>query len=716
MIVLIVEDNVDDRKLLHYTLEHHGCRVIEAHDGEEGLDLAARHKPDIIVSDALMPRMDGFQLLRALRADPVLSSIPFLFYSAIYTGEAEERLALSLGAATFLVKPKEPEELWGKICEITESRKTRLGSGMHPSMDEREEYFLSEYGRVVATKLEEKVRELEQSLALRKQAEDELRCLNLELNREIAERRRAESALVEQGQELATIFENAPFILLLLDDEQKICRVNGQGCLFTGSSHSGMIGRPSGEALRCIHAIDSPNGCGFSMYCNDCSVRKTVSETFESGKSHHHVEAGLPFMVQGKEQTIPFLISTTKLMVGSRAMVLLSLQDISEFKKLESQLLHAQKLESIGTLAGGIAHDFNNILTVIIGYGDISLMQMDADHPLRENIESMLKSAHRAASLAKDLLLFSRKQDGDKNNVDLNYIVRSLEKFLLRIIGEDISCTITLVDGAIPLFADHHQIEQVLMNLATNARDAMPNGGSFSIATERAHLDETSIASPAFGSSGEYAVLTVTDTGMGMDEDTCRKIFDPFFTTKEVGKGTGLGLAVAYGIIRQHDGQITVTSEPGHGTTFRVFLPVTVSQGKGKKIDSKHEQSARGTETILLAEDDETVRDMARSLLENFGYTVICAVDGDDAVQKFRENREQVGLLLFDVVMPKKNGITAYDEIRAIEPGIKVIFASGYSNETVHQKALADENISSTSKPYLPSDLLALLRSLLDKK
>jgi len=717
MNVLIVEDNANDRRLLRYTLEHHGCSVSEAHDGKEGFELATRIQPDIIISDALMPRMDGLNLLRALKADPGLSPIPFLFYSATYTGEPEERLALSLGAAAFVVKPTEPEELWKKICAIMEEWGAQHGTTVQPSIDEREEHFLREYSRIVATKLEEKVAELEESLIQRKQDEDELRRVNAELTREIAERKRAENALKEQEQELATIFENAPFVMLLLDGERKVRRVNAQACSFAGSSINDMIGRRSGEALRCLHALDTPEGCGFCPHCPDCVVRLTVLDTFGTGQSHHQVETRLPFSRQGTGQAITFLFSTTKVMVAHQAMVLLTLQDISEYKKLESQLHHAQKMESIGTLAGGIAHDFNNILTVIIGYGDISLMNMGVDDPLRQNIELMLQAARRAASLAQDILLFSRRQICDKKNVDLNEIVRSVDKFMRRIIGEDIACKITLNDGTMSICADAHQLEQVLMNFATNARDAMPEGGSLTITTKRIKLDEEFITAHGFGSSSDiYAVLTVADTGIGMDEGTRLQIFDPFFTTKEIGKGTGLGMAVVYGIIKQHDGQITVDSEPGHGTTFRIFLPLTVSTENEIVVDETYDKPCRGTETILLAEDDEPVRNMTLSLLESFGYEVIAAVDGEEAVQKYRENRERIQLLLFDMVMPVKNGIDAYEEIREIEPGMKVIFASGYATEAVHLKALADDNIMSISKPYLPSSLLAMVRSVLNRE
>ncbi|MDD2852297.1 MAG: response regulator [Desulfuromonadaceae bacterium] len=713
MNVLIAEDNANDRKMLSCTLEHYGCTVINAKNGQEGLDLAKRHKPDFIVSDALMPGMDGFQFLRALKADPELSSIPFLFYSAVYTGEAEEKLALSLGAAAFVVKPTEPEELWEKINGIMELCKNGH-SATHHSIGEDEENLLHEYGRIVATKLEEKVCELEEALAQRKQAETDLRILNEELNREITERRRAENSLVEQEQELATIFENTSFFMLLLDGDRRVRRLNGLACKYTGSTVSDMLGRRTGNVLHCLHALESSEGCGFAQCCQECVLLRAVVDTYETGQSYQHVETKMSISVDGKEQIITFLISTSRVMVAHQAMVLLSLQDISEYKNLESQLLHAQKMESIGTLAGGIAHDFNNILTVILGYGDIALMSMDADDPHRQDVEYILEAAHRAASLAQDLLLFSRKQISDKNNTDLNMIVKSVDKFLRRVIGEDVACTITLSDEPIPIFADSHQIEQVLMNLATNARDAMPEGGSLSISTGRIQLDEEFITAHGYGSIGMYAGLTVADNGLGMTDETCLRIFDPFFTTKEIGKGTGLGMSVVYGIVKQHDGFITVYSKPGLGSTFRIYLPLILDPADEATVDSINKKPVGGTETILLAEDDETIRNMALSQLRVFGYEVIVAIDGEDAVQKYLENRGRIRLLLFDVIMPGKSGINAYDEIRKIDPGMKVIFSSGYATDTIRQKALDSDNVVLLSKPYLPTKLLEMVRSVLD--
>jgi nitrogen-specific signal transduction histidine kinase len=390
-------------------------------------------------------------------------------------------------------------------------------------------------------------------------------------------------------------------------------------------------------------------------------------------------------------------------------------RDITEYHKLEEQLLHAQKMESIGTLAGGIAHDFNNILSAIIGYGQFALMKMSADHLLRHNIESMLEAADRATHLTRELLLFSRKQPIDKKPVNLNDVVTRVEKFLLKVIGEDISCRTIVSESELPIFADPFQLEQVLMNLATNARDSMPQGGALTVTTAKVVLTGEFVTAHGYGNNGPYALITVSDTGTGMDEATRKRIFEPFFTTKEVGKGTGLGLSVAYGIIKQHDGFINVYSEPGNGTTFRVYLPLTLAADWQESLSPQEETDLCGTETILLAEDDEEVRILSASILENAGYTVIIAVDGADAVSKFVETGVRVDLLLFDLIMPKMNGKEAFDKIRELTPGVKVIFSSGYAPEDIMQKVSITIGAHLISKPIMPKEFLRMVRSVLDE-
>ncbi len=393
-----------------------------------------------------------------------------------------------------------------------------------------------------------------------------------------------------------------------------------------------------------------------------------------------------------------------------------TIQDISGQKKLEDQLRQAQKMESIGTLAGGIAHDFNNILSAIIGYGSMTQMKMDSNDPLKHNVEQMLEAADRAAQLTHSLLAFSRKQALRMRPFDLNEVIRKVERLLVRLIGEDIEFGTCLSATALTIMADSGQIEQVLMNLATNARDAMPKGGMLAIRTERSIIDSEFVKMHGCGRPGEYALVSVADTGIGMDAETQKKIFEPFFTTKEVGKGTGLGLAMVYGIITQHEGFVNVYSEQGKGTTFRLYLPLTSSPESGEKKELAKEHPAGGTETILLAEDDEAVRILTKTVLEEWGYTVIAAIDGEDAVNKYKENRDKIRLLLFDLIMPNKTGKEAYEEIRAIRPDIKVIFSSGYAPDTIREKVSLGDEVLVVNKPVSPLELLKKVRSLLDEK
>lgn len=389
-------------------------------------------------------------------------------------------------------------------------------------------------------------------------------------------------------------------------------------------------------------------------------------------------------------------------------------RDLSEHQKMEEQLRQSQKMESIGTLAGGIAHDFNNILSAIIGYGQFTLMKMPADDQLRTYIESILEAADRAAHLTKEMLLFSRKQGSDRKPIDLNEVVARIENFLKKIIGEDIPYKTVLNEEPLPLLADGHQLEQVLMNLTTNARDSMPQGGALTVTTAEITLDSDFVSAHGYLAPGSFALITVSDSGEGMDEATRERIFEPFFTTKEVGKGTGLGLAVSYGIIKQHEGYIAVYSEPGRGTTFRIYLPLVQPEAAEVILKPLEEDPVGGTEIILLAEDDDALRVLTKKLLTEFGYTVIEAVDGLETVARFRERNAEIDLILSDLIMPKMNGKEAIDEIRKIRPEIRVIFSSGYAPETLEEKVSLEKGVNIISKPVSPRELLRKVRKVLD--
>ncbi len=399
---------------------------------------------------------------------------------------------------------------------------------------------------------------------------------------------------------------------------------------------------------------------------------------------------------------------------GRRAQVEL-VNDVTERARLEEQLRHAQKMEAVGQLAGGVAHDFNNILTAIIGYGNLVRMKMQEDDPLRIDVQEILEAAERASNLTRSLLAFSRKQIISPRPVGLNGIVKTVEKLLLRVIGEDIELRTNLAEGPLTVLADSNQLEQVLMNLATNARDAMPKGGIFIITTELVSLDREFIHIHGYGEPGLYALMSVEDTGPGMDEPTRLRVFEPFFTTKELGSGTGLGLSIAYGIIKQHNGYITVYSEPGKGTAFKIYLPVIDEAATSEQRPSETAKVKKGTETVLVAEDDETLRKLIGTVLYEFGYTVLTASDGIDAVDNFIANKDKIQLLVFDVVMPGMNGREAYDEIKKLSPDIKALFMSGYTANIIHKKGVLEEGLDFIHKPVSPHELLLKIREILDR-
>jgi len=385
-----------------------------------------------------------------------------------------------------------------------------------------------------------------------------------------------------------------------------------------------------------------------------------------------------------------------------------------EKRHLESQLHHSQKMEAIGQLAGGVAHEFNNIMTAIIGYGHLLVMKTEEDSQLRHFASQILTSADRAAGLTRSLLTFSRKQIANLHHVNVNETIEKTGKLLSRLIREDVEFKTELCSQSLNILADDGQIEQVLMNLVTNARDALPHGGGVTISTGTVFLDGEFIGAFGYGIPGSYARISVQDTGVGIDEPTLEKIFEPFFTTKEPGKGTGLGLAIVYGIIKQLNGYITVTSVPGKGSDFTIYFPLI------REAEQKAEHSARpllktGKETVLVAEDDDDVRRLDRELLEECGYTVIEAENGRQALDLFLKHQNEIDMVIFDVIMPKMNGREVYEEISRVQPDIKVLFMSGYAGDILNDKGGIDKEFDFVAKPISPEELLTRVREILDR-
>lgn len=385
-------------------------------------------------------------------------------------------------------------------------------------------------------------------------------------------------------------------------------------------------------------------------------------------------------------------------------------------KESEERYRQAQKMEAVGQLAGGVAHDFNNILSAIFGYSQLSLRKLQDNDPVKEYVEEIMKASERAAVLTQSLLAFSRKQEVVLAVFDLSNVVKTFEIFLHRLIREDIELKVSCTEGPLAVRADRGQIEQVIMNLVANGRDAMPNGGKLFIETKSVILDQEFVETHGYGAAGVYAVISVSDSGIGMDKETQSHIFEPFYTTKEQGKGTGLGLSMAYGIIKKHDGFINIYSEPGTGTIFKIYLPLVSEVAKADRTWPVVSTALRGgNETILVCEDDAALRKLAVNVLSFFGYRVIEAIDGQDAIDKFVALKEGIDLVFIDAIMPKKNGKQASDEMKKVHSDIKTIFVSGYSRDIFEGDSPFDENTIFIHKPYSPNDLLSRVRELLDK-
>jgi two-component system, cell cycle sensor histidine kinase and response regulator CckA len=680
--VLVVEDSHQDRYMLESLLKGYGYEVVSAENGLEALRISRAAPPDIVISDIMMPVMDGFSLCREWKTDEKLKDIPFLFYTATYTTSRDEELAQSLGADRFLVKPLEPEILIKKVQEVIE--KARLTKGVEssiPSLGTEMEFF-RQYNEVLFYKLEKKVDEL---------------------NQEIAERKQTEAILRRSEAFNRNILESISEGLIVIDRDYRIISANRAYCQGKHKPLEGIIGK---HCYHCSQDID--------RHCNENGEECPARRTFEDRLAHSAFH-----VFRNREGNTTYLEIRSYPMEtdgGPVNAVIEIVNDITERKRLEEQLQHTQKMDSIGQLAGSVAHDFNNILSAIIGFASLIQMHASEEGPIKTNIDQILNASQRAAVLTQGLLAVSRKQAVHLVRTDLNDIVENFERFLIRILREDIELIVQHSEKTLPLMADIHQIEHVLMNLASNARDAMPHGGKLTVQLERIGLSKEFAESYGYGTPGVYALLSFADTGMGMTEEIRKKIFEPFFSTKEEGKGTGLGLSIVYGIVKSHNGFINVHSKPGYGTTFKIYLPLDESPVYARETMEEEPAVVRGgTETILIAEDDPGLRKLASIVLSHYGYTVIESSDGEDAVQKFKENKDRIRLILLDGIMPKKSGIEALEEIRNLNGDIKVILMSGYSETDFSTKKLLEQRVSYINKPFTPSDLGRMVREVLDK-
>jgi PAS domain S-box-containing protein len=526
---------------------------------------------------------------------------------------------------------------------------------------------------------------------------EELQVANKRLTEEIAERSQAENQLRLSEERFAKAFKSSPVPMSLqsLSDFRYI-DVNDAYLEMTGYERAELVGSTSIDRNLWV----------------DKEVRAEIFDQLRAGKAVRNVETKIK-RKSGEDRTT--LLSAEQIHLGSESFALVSESDISGRLQLESQLRQAQKMEAIGHLAAGVAHDFRNILTVIQGHANLRLLSPGLDAKMAESLTQITEAVERASNLTRQLLAFSRKQIMQMEVVSLNKVVGNLTAMLARLIGEQVTLKCEFMEDLPLVEADVCSIEQVLMNLVVNARDAMPNGGHLFITTSFQEIDVAYAADHPEAAAGSFVCLTVRDTGCGMDEQTLNRLFEPFFTTKEVGKGTGMGLATAYGIVKQHNGWIEVDSTPAHGATFRVLLPTTrKNQPKAEKKTSLP-QALGGRETILVVEDEEPVRRFVSDLLKEYGYNVRLASNGVEALDVWRENAKEIDLLLTDVVMPQQiSGLELADRLIKDKNELKVIYTSGYSIELLDRHFGSRSQVNFLPKPYHPLKLAEAVRTCLD--
>ena len=661
--ILIVDDEQHNRNLLEVMLRPEGFLLTSAASGEEAIALVAQQPPDLILLDIMMPGMDGYEVASRIKGALATKNIPIIMVTAL-DDRAARMLGLSAGAEDFLSKPVDRAELCVRVRNLL---RLKAYGDYH---DQYSQMLEDEVGSRTADLVVRTNTLEEHATALRRSEERTNYALGAagmgvwELD--VATRR------LTWSETMAPLFgltpEQAPttaeaFLALIHPDDRRLVEDSLATTMRDGTDYE----------------------VEFRALWPDGSARWN---------------AGQARMVRDSDGTPMRLLG-----IGT---------DISERKSLEAQFRQAQKMEAVGLLAGGVAHDFNNLLTAILGYSTFVIDTFGPQDRRRADMEEVLKAGQRAAVLTRQLLAFSRKQVLQPTSVDLNALVMGIRQMLARLIGETVDLVPILAPDLGTVRADAGQLEQVLMNLVLNARDAMPSGGRLAVETANVELDASFMQDVTIH-PGSYVLLAVSDDGIGMNEATKQRLFEPFFTTKEHGKGTGLGLATVYGIVKQTGGYIWVYSEPGKGATFKIYLPRVSGDGKVPDAVVVEEEMPAGTETVLLVEDEQAVRLLTRRILERAGYRVFDAANAEQAEALFERHGSVFNLLVTDVIMPGASGPRLFERLARQRPDLKVLYVSGYTGDTiVHQGELAP-GVEFLRKPFTADALNRRVREVLDR-
>jgi two-component system cell cycle sensor histidine kinase/response regulator CckA len=647
--ILIVDDERHNRQVLEVMLSHEGFLIDNAASGEEALAIVARQPPDLVLLDLMMPGMDGYEVTRRIKSNALTRSIPVVMVTSM-DDRKTMLLGLSAGAEDFLAKPVDRAELTVRVRNLL-----RLKT-------------LADYQDRYSKMLE---------------AEVGSRTIDL----------------VESERLYRSTFDGAPVGIVHVGLDGRWIRVNQRLCDLLLYSQ---------EALQAVPGQD------FVLSEPVAGEAEAYLEMARGTLDRYRIEEKQYRRSDGAVVWARVHVSVHRDSAGKAAHFIKVIEDITERRALEAQMRQASKMDAIGQLASGVAHDFNNLLSVILSYSEMLATDLKEGDPMRADLSEIRGAGLRAVALTRQLLAFSRQQVLEPQVVDLTEIVDGLKNMLRRLIGEDVELTTAGDSGLSKILVDPGQMEQVIVNLAVNARDAMPKGGKLTIETAAIDLEQSFVSEHVGAKAGPNIMLAVTDTGVGMDKATQARMFEPFFTTKEVGKGTGLGLATVFGIIRQSGGMIWAYSEPGKGTTFKIYLPAASGDVSARvsKRPSEH-PAVRGSETILVAEDEESVRVLACTILRRHGYHVLEAQNGGDALLLCEQHGATIHLLLTDVVMPRMSGRQLAERLLTLRPKMKVLFMSGYTNDAVVRHGILDSTVAYLQKPITPQALARKVREAL---
>ena len=650
-LILTIDDERHIRESFRNYLEDHDFIVITAENGRVGLELFEQHHPDLVLVDLRMPEVDGLQVLQQIHTAAPDTPLIVISGTGVITDAVE---ALRLGAWDYLLKPVEDLDVL-----------------LHAVRRCLERASLIRENRRYQQNLEE------------------------EIKNRTAELEKTYSSLRESEEKFVKIFQFSPdAIVISRMADNRIIDVNETFTNLLGFSRDEAVGHTTSE---------------LDIWVSDDDRRSILQRLQTQGEC---LNFNTNFRNREGVILAALYSSRTFELAGENHAISIA-RDMTEQRKLENQLMQAQKMESIGRLAGGVAHDFNNLLTSIMGYTEMTICDLEPEDPHYHHLNTVYRAAENAKILTRQLLAFGRKQVLEMLPTDLGAVLQGFERIIRRTIREDIRIEFRLAPDLNPVRADSAQLEQIIMNLAVNAQDAMPGGGTLLFETANVDLDEEYVHTHPGSRPETYVMLAVSDSGCGMDQNTLRNLFEPFFTTKPVGQGTGLGLSTVYGIVKQHDGNIFVYSEPGQGSTFKIYLP-QIDESPQTKEMAENLSPPGGSEEIMVVEDNQAVRKLAVRFLENGGYRVREAGDPEECIEILTNSDLKVDLLLTDVVMPGMNGRELFEKLAASHPDLKVLYMSGYTDEAIARHGVLNRGVHFIQKPFSIHDLLKKVRETID--